>query len=258
MKKRVAVVTGASRGVGRGIAAELASHGAIVYGTGRSIDAADLPGEVQRLQCDHSNDDDVRNVFSRVQNEQGRLDILVNSVWGGYENMVEAGVFTWPAPFWQQPLWRWQAMMDTGVRALFVASQEAARLMIPARSGLIVNLSYWSAQKHLGNAIYGAAKAATDKLTSDMAAELHEHRVAVVSLYPGLVRTEAVLAAADAMDLSNSESPEYIGRAVWALVEHPGLMGRTGQVLVAATLGQELGFSDTDGSTPRPLRLAEA
>jgi len=259
MTARVAVVTGASRGVGRGVATELASCGAMVYATGRTILSADLPSQVRRVPCDHTDDDAVMGVFGRIREEQGKLDVLVNNAWGGYENMVEDGEFTWPAPFWQQPRWRWQAMMGAGVRALFVASQEAARLMVPARSGLIVNLSYWSAQKYLGNAIYGAAKAATDKLTADMALELREYQVAVVSLYPGLVRTEAVLAAGDALDLSNSESPEFIGRAVWALVgEGAALMRQTGQVIVAAALGRELGFVDIDGSAPRPLGLEDA
>ena len=140
---------------------------------------------------------------------------------------------------------------------MFVASQEAARQMVPRQAGLIVNLSYWSAQKYLGNVLYGAAKAATDKLTSDMAIELRPHKVAVVSLYPGLVRTEAVLNAG-VFDLSNSESPEFIGRAVAALYRDPGVLARSGQVVVAAALGRELGFTDVDGRNPSPLSREEA
>ena len=110
--------------------------------------------------------------------------------------MVEDGVFTWSRPFWEQPLHRWHSMMDAGVRAAFVASSQAARLMVPQRQGLIVNISFWAAQKHMGNVIYGVAKAATDKMTSDMAHELQPYGICVVSLYPGLVRTEAVVEAA--------------------------------------------------------------
>ncbi len=253
---RVAVVTGASRGVGRGVAAALAAAGATVYATGRTAAGAELPPEVVRAPCDHTDDDAVAALFRRVRTEQGRLDVLVNNAWGGYERMVEAGRFTWPAPFWEQPLWRWDAMIGAGVRAAFVASQEAARLMVPAGRGLIVNLSHWAAQKRIGNTLYGVAKAATDKLTADMAHELRAHGVAVVSLYPGLVRTEAVLAAG-VFDLANSESPEFVGRAVAALATDPRLLDRSGHVLVAAALALEYEFSDIDGKRPVPLTLAD-
>jgi NAD(P)-dependent dehydrogenase (short-subunit alcohol dehydrogenase family) len=128
-------------------------------------------------------------------------------------------------------------MMDAGVRAAFTASSHAARIMVPQRRGLIVNISFWAAQKYIGNVIYGVAKAAMDKMTADMAHELAPHGVAVLSLYPGLVRTEAVLRAAEAgwLDLSNSESPEFIGRVVAALASDPALMERSGKVVVAST-----------------------
>jgi dehydrogenase/reductase SDR family member 1 len=255
MNELVVVVTGASRGVGRGAAAELAHGGAHVYATGRTVATADLPDDVVRIPCDHCDDDAVAAAFARVRSERGRLDILINSAWGGYERMVEGGRFTWAVPFWEQPRWRWSAMMDAGVRAAFVASQEAARLMVPQRRGLIVHISHWAAQKHLGNVIYGVSKAATDKLAADMATELRPHGVAVISLYPGLVRTEAVLAAG-VFDLSNSESPEFIGRTVAGLFGSPDLMTRSGSVLVAAQIARELGIRDVDGKSPEPLTLA--
>lgn len=255
---KVALVTGGSRGVGRGIAQALAQAGTIVYVTGRSVASADLPASVVRIACDHSDDAQVAAAFERIRTEQGRLDILVNNAWGGYERMSEAGEFTWTRPFWLQPRWRWDAMLGVAVRGSFVAAQHAAQSMVAAGSGLIVNLSYWAAQKYLGNVLYGCAKAATDKLTSDMAHELAPLGVCAISLYPGLVRTESVMAAAQFFDLSNSESPQFIGRAVCALAEDPERLRWTGQVLVAARLGLEYGFTDIDGRQPRPLGLQES
>jgi NAD(P)-dependent dehydrogenase (short-subunit alcohol dehydrogenase family) len=256
LSEQVALVTGASRGVGRGIALGLAGGGARVFATGRSIAAADLGPDVARIKCDHTDDLAVAEVFREIEATAGRLDILVNVAWGGYEQMVENGRFTFVAPFWEQPTWRWDAMVTAGVRAGFVASQHAARMMVPARRGLIVHISTWAAQKHIANTLYGLSKAATDKMAADMAHELRPHGVTVVSLYPGLVRTESVLAAG-VFDLSNSESPEFIGRAVAALAGDPDVIRRSGSVLVAAALADEYGFTDVDGRQPRPLTLAD-
>src|SRR5213593_2534546 len=229
---KVALVTGASRGVGKGIALELIDAGATVYITGRSVEAMRyIEGKGTALECDHRDDEQVQAAFRRIADEQGRLDILVNNVWGGYENMLEDGEFTWMRPFWQQPLWRWDAMFQAGVRAAYVAGQLAAQVMVSQRSGLIVNISFWPAQKYIGNVAYGVAKAATDKMTADMSHELGNYNVAVVSLYPGLVRTEKVMEAAAYLDLSNSESPQFIGRAVAALAADPQVMARSGEVV---------------------------
>jgi NAD(P)-dependent dehydrogenase (short-subunit alcohol dehydrogenase family) len=191
----------------------------------------------------------------QILRETSDIDILVNNVWGGYERMVEDGDFTWPRPFWEQPLWRWDAMFGAGVRAHYQASQLVAPAMIARRRGLIVNISFWAAQKRVGNVAYGVSKAATDKMTADMAVELKPHGVAAVSLYPGLVRPEKVMEAAKFLDLSNSESPEFIGRAVAALAADPNVLRHTGKVLVAAALAVEYGFTDIDGKKPRPLTL---
>jgi dehydrogenase/reductase SDR family protein 1 len=268
---RVAVVTGASRGVGRGIALGLGEAGATVYITGRTVQegASDMPGTIHQtaaevtaqggkglaLRCDHTNDAQVEAAFRQVIAEQGRLDILVNNVWGGYEAMNSDD--TWSMPFWEQPLKNWESMFQAGARAHFTASRCAAPTMIVQRSGLIVNISYWAAQKHIGSVIYQISKAATDKLAHSMAHELRPHNVAAVSLYPGLVRTERVLAAGF-FDLSNSESPEFSGRAVAALAADPKVMQKSGQVLIAAALALEYGFTDVDGKQPRPLTLEEA
>jgi dehydrogenase/reductase SDR family member 1 len=252
----VALVTGASRGVGRGVAIAFVEAGFSVHATGRSIASADLPGQVHRHVCDHLDDRQTSAVFEEIVRADKGLDILVNAAWGGYERMVEEGAFTWSAPFWEQPAHRWTAMMDAGVRAAFVCSAEAARIMTRRSRGLIVNLGFWAAQRRLGNTIYGIAKAATDKMTSDMAQELTPHGVAAISLYPGLVRTEAVLAS-QAFDLSNSESPEFVGRVIAGLWADETLLERSGKVVVAAAAARELGIRDVDGASPAPLSLAD-
>jgi NAD(P)-dependent dehydrogenase (short-subunit alcohol dehydrogenase family) len=129
--------------------------------------------------------------------------------------------------------------------------------MVARRGGLIVNISFWAARKHIANVAYGVSKAATDKMIADMAVELRPHGVTTVSLYPGLVRTEKVMEAAAWLDLTNSESPEFVGRAVAALAGDPDVMRYTGSVLVAASLAVEYGFTDIDGKAPRPLTLAD-
>ncbi len=254
---RTALVTGCSRGVGRGVALALAEAGYTVFATGRSIETAGLPSYIRAIRCDHRDDGDTARIFARIAEAGNGLELLVNCAWGGYERMVEEGVFTWPAPFWEQPSHRWSAMMDAGVRPALVCSARAARMMIAARRGLIVNVSFWAARRRLGNVIYGMAKAATDKLTADMAEELAPFGVVAISLYPGLVRTEAVLeaAASGAFDLANSESPQFIGRVIAALALDPALQGRTGQVVVAAAAARELGVLDIDGRSPTPLTV---
>lgn len=260
---RVAVVSGASRGVGKGVAEALAEAGAFVYATGRTVsedafaDSSRDGGRVIPVRCDHTDDREVEALFRRVSEERGRLDVLVNSAWGGYERMFEGGEFTWPRPFWEQPVWRWDSMFAAGVRAAYVAGRHAARLMVAAGSGLIVNISFWAARKHVGNVAYGVSKAATDKMTADMAEELRAYGVAAVSLYPGLVRTEKVMEASAFLDLGNSESPQFVGRAVAALAADPNVLKMSGRVLVAAELALEYGFTDIDGRQPRPLTLED-
>lgn len=276
LSEKVAVVTGASRGVGKGIALGLGEAGAKVYVTGRTsqegTDIEKLGGTVLStaeqvtsaggqgipVACDHRDDAQVEGLFARVRGENQQLDILVNNAWGGYEQMVHDGQFTWFKPFWEQPFWRWDAMFDGGVRAAFVASAFAARMMSEQKSGLIVNISYWAAQKYMSNVEYGAAKAAVDKMTADMAHEAELFNITVISLYPGLVRTESVLRNAEYFDMSNSESPEFCGRVIAALANDPNLMRKTGKVHVAAALAKEYGVQDIDGRQPLPLTLETA
>ena len=168
LEGKVAVVTGATCGVGSGIARVLAQYGARMFVTGRSAhDGVFNDGRITGIRCDHRVDAEVAAAFERIASEAGGIDILVNNVWGGYERMVEDRTFTWTKPFWEQPLWRWDAMFSAGVRAHYHASQLAAKSMVVRQRGLIVNISFWAAQKHIANVAYGVSKAATDKLTAD-------------------------------------------------------------------------------------------
>ncbi len=273
MKDVVALVTGASRGVGRGIALALLAEGATVHVTGRTRseaqagtrtgsleglarEAADLPGRLVTHPCDHADDADNARMAEEIS-AGNRLDILVNNAWPGYENMVENGDFTWPRPFWEQPLWRWDAMMGTALKAAFLMSRAAAPIMVSQKRGLIVNISFWAAQVYDGNAIYGMAKAAANKMAADFAHELRPHNVAAVALYPGLVRTEAVMQNAEYFDLTNSESPRFIGHVISGLWRDPALMSKSGKVQVAAALGREYDIPDIDGYRPVPLAAAD-
>ena len=276
LQGKVALVTGASRGVGKGIALGLGEAGATVYITGRTVEegqaAVTLPGTIHQtaqdvtalggagiaVRCDHRNDDEVRTLFQQIQAEQGRLDILVNNVWGGYEQFNDGSEHWLEKGFWTVPLERWDKSFQAGVRAHYVASTLAAPMMIAQQRGLIVNISFFAAQRVDRGVIYSVAKLADDHMAACMAHELREHNVAAVSLYPGLVRTEGVMAAAQWFDLSNSESPQFLGRAVATLASDPNIMQKSGQVLVAAQVALDYGFTDIDGKQPRPVTVAES
>jgi len=173
--------------------------------------------------------------------------------------MFEGGTYTNEDPFWLQPMRRWDTMFGPGVRGAFRAGQLAVPLMILTGRGLIVNVSFWAARTYLVNTPHGVAKAAVDKMTSDMAHECEIHRpeldgadITVVSLYPGLVRTESVMEAAEFFDLSNSESPQFLGRAVASLAAGPNRHAKSGRILVAAELRAEYGSPTSTGSGRPP------
>jgi NAD(P)-dependent dehydrogenase (short-subunit alcohol dehydrogenase family) len=286
----VAVVTGASRGAGRGIAIELGAAGATVYVTGRSTRAQPattydgilerselsvLPGnidetaeEVDRrggrgapVRCDHTIGDDVAELFARVRRDEGRLDLLVNNAWGGHECFT--GVFE--APFWEHPMEQWDAMFDRGVRNHLLASRHAAPIMVQQGRGLIVTTTFWDRDRYLrGNLFYDLAKAAMNRLAFGMAEELRPHGVASLALSPGWMRTEFVLAGhkadesswRDRPSLARTESPRYIGRAVAALAGDPRMLAKSGRVHRVADLAREYGFTDIDGRQVDAFELA--
>ncbi len=260
----LALVTGASQGVGRGILEGLCEAGYRVFFTGRdaerlvrtSEEAGKLGGEPMARVVDHRDDQAVDTLFDEIAQESEPLSILANCCWAGYENMMEGDRFAWVDPFWQLSRTRWDEMFTSGVRAGFIAAQRAVPLMLDAPSALIVNLSSFAAQKHIANTLYGMAKATTDKMTSDMAHELRDTPINVVSLYPGLVSTERV-EAANAFDLSTAESPRFSGRVVAALAERREAARRlSGSVCIGAALAREFNVVDIDGSSPPILDLA--
>lgn len=264
----VALVTGGSRGVGKGVALALGEAGATVYVTGRTVNEgeASLPGTIGAtaeevtarggrgiaVRCDHAIDDQVRAVVDRIVSEEQRLDILVNNVFA----VPSSNMFG--APFWEQPIDLWDTMHGVGLRSHYVASTLCAPTMVAAKRGLVVNISSFGGGSYQINVAYGVGKAAVDRLAADMAHDLRPHGVASVSLWPGIVRTERIVEAADSLpwDMSVSESPELTGRAVCALATDPNVMDHTGEVLVVAELAERYGFTDIDGSQPASLRQA--
>jgi NAD(P)-dependent dehydrogenase (short-subunit alcohol dehydrogenase family) len=269
----VAIVTGASRGVGKGIATELGAAGATVIVTGRSSRAAggtteDLPGTVEETAelvtaaggtgvavcCDHFDDGRVAALFERVEQAYGRLDLLVNNAWAGYERATQA---RFDAPFWQQPAWRYD-LFAASLRAQYVASQHAARLMTAARRGLIVSLSYTDGDTYLGQVAYDTCKIAANRQAYGMAVELRRHGVSALSLLPGFVRTERVEAAWSALGEEPAKvlhSPAYVGRAVAALAADPDVDRHSGRTVAVGDLAAAYGFTDVDGRRPPPFRI---
>ena len=261
----VAMVTGATRGLGRGIARGLGSRGTTVCVTGR--DTAELAavsdeivaagGKAVAIACDHSDDTQVEALFARVKQDIGRLDILVNNAAAVYPEFLIA-----PGGFWEKPL-KLADMIDVGLRSNYVAAWHAAPLMIAAGKGLIASISFYGAVSYFHGAAYGAAKAGTDKMMADMAVDLAPYGIAAVSLWPGFILTDAVRAMPPehipddlrAM-LPHWETPEFTGLVIDALYRDPGLMELNGQALIVAEQGERLGVRDTDGKQPISYRAS--
>jgi dehydrogenase/reductase SDR family member 1 len=267
---QIALVTGASRGVGKGIAQALGAAGATVYITGRTerpgTATVPLPGTIHEtaalvtqaggagiaIRCDHADDQQVKSVFDQIAAEQGRLDLLVNNAWAGYQAKQRGGKSGFKTPFWNMPPAFWDTMHTVGVRSHYVASLYAAAMMVPVRSGLIIHVSALAGQSFSDNVAYGVSKAAVDRMAADMAHQLRPHNVAVVSLCPSIVATEMIMARRKSQKLEQwMESPEFVGRAVVAIASDPAAMRRSGQVCMTRALAAEYGFSDIDGHQPK-------
>ncbi|HEY8385621.1 MAG TPA: SDR family NAD(P)-dependent oxidoreductase [Porticoccaceae bacterium] len=269
---KVAVVTGASRGIGKGIALALAEQGATVYVTGRTVTPGSypLPGTVGEtaaecdsrggkgiaVQVDHGNDEQVAALFEQVASEQGRLDILVNNAFALPEDLTD------PKPFWEKPLSNWQ-MVDVGVRSNFVAAWHAARIMAPQKSGLIVAVSGYTGVTYTYGVIFGTSKSAVDRMSRDMAIELKPHGVASISIWQGLTMTERAhrnlanipgLKEGTATRPKDGCSPEFPGRVIVALANDPDVMRHSGATFITAELAEQYGVTDIDGKVIPSLR----
>ncbi|MFN7985512.1 MAG: SDR family NAD(P)-dependent oxidoreductase [Vicinamibacterales bacterium] len=282
LENAVVVVTGASRGAGRGIALELGAAGATVYVTGRSVAGEAttdrVPGTIDdtaaevtarggrgiAVRCDHTVDAQVEAVFSRVRDGHGRLDVLVNNVWGGYENPDCRPLSM--QPFWEQGLSQWDGMFTAGVRAHLVASRCAVPLMLPHKRGLIVSTTAnLDVMPYMPNIFYDLSKNAVKRLAWAMAQELRSHNITSLALAPGFMRTERVVEAfvragmPAALDGPGGpgETTVYIGRAIVALALDASVIARTGELLEVGALAREYGFTDVNGGQPAPFRMPE-
>jgi NAD(P)-dependent dehydrogenase (short-subunit alcohol dehydrogenase family) len=252
-----------------------------VYVTGRTTTAGPIPGTVGEtaaevtalggegiaVACDHHDDAQVAEVFRRVRDEKGRLDVLVNNVYSAPDLVPWLG-----KKFWELPIEAWDQVIDIGTRSHYVSSVLGAPLMLENGSGLIVNVSSSGAVSYGHNVVYGVGKAAVDKMTADMAIELAGTGVSIVSLWPGLVRTELLdlgatfdgdevyieLPGEGRFDLSGAESPRFLGRAVVALFGCEDIAERSGSAFSSAALARELGFTDLDGTIHEVLLRPDA
>lgn len=271
---QVALVTGASRGVGKGIALALGAAGMTVYVTGRSVTASlgrlkdtALPGtltetaaEIDRLGghgvavvCDHGDDAQVKAVFEQVERQSGRLDILVNNATFIHDNLID------PGGFWEKPL-ELVSILDVGLRSAYVTSYYAAPLMIRRRAGLIAFISSFGSSCYMHGAAYGAQKAGLDKLAADMGVDLESYSVAAVSLWLGPQVTERTLAALKARPdqygqfLQQAETPQYNGRVIHALASDPQVMRFNGKTLITAEVARDYGITEEGGRQPPSYR----
>ncbi|MFI5413959.1 MAG: SDR family NAD(P)-dependent oxidoreductase [Candidatus Lutacidiplasmatales archaeon] len=271
---RIAVVTGASRGGGRAIAIELGRAGWTVVVTARSTranpSAEGVTGTVEDtaesvtsaggqgvpIGCDHSREQEIVKLAEKLRGDYGRVDLLVNSAWGGYEQH-DLGAFG--RPFWEQPSHHWDRMFSSGVRPTLLTTARMAPLLMESGHGCVVNIVAWLHGEYLGNLYYDTAKSAIIRMTEGMAKELRPRGVAALVLVPGFMRTERVMTshAVHPFDLSFTESPSYLGRAVVALAQDPEVLAKSGQLLYVGDLAKTYGFTDVDGKQPPPFRVGD-
>ncbi|GBF78984.1 short-chain dehydrogenase/reductase SDR [Aphanothece sacrum FPU1] len=281
LQGKVALVTGATRGIGKGIAIGLGEAGATVYITGRSLNTSDnsisgtllatqqavieAGGLCIPVQVDHSDDEQIRLLFERIKTEQnGQLDILVNNVFSGVKAIADA----YGQPFWQQEPILWDTINNVGLRSHYIASIFAARLMSSRQQGLICTISSWGGLSYIFGAAYGVGKAACDRLAADMAIELKPDNITSVSLWPGIVGTEQMFKFAENMKIQdqqkpqnsaiqehyNWETPLFTGRVIAALAQQQDTMNLTGKVQIVAELAQRYQIVDEEGKRPVSLR----
>lgn len=263
--QRVAVVTGASRGAGRGIAIALGGAGYAVYVTGRTEKpgGAPLPGTIYEtaeavtaaggrgvpVRCDHAVDAEIKALFERVEREAGRLDILVNNVALIHDDLIK------PGGFWEKSI-DLANILEVGLRSQYIASYYAAPLMVRQKRGLVVFTSSFGSVCYMHGAAYGAQKAGVDKFAADMAVDFKAHNVAAVSIWMGILLTERTKLAAElrpeqyAEIIKQAETPEFTGRLVAALYDDPELMSLSGQTHIGAELAKRYGIKDVGGKEP--------
>lgn len=266
LQGKIAVVTGASRGAGRGIAFELGSAGATVYVTGRSVRGATTDNRPETIEetaegvtsrggkgiavrCDHTDDKDVKNLFEQIGREHGRVDLLVNSVFGGSESSLPQGE---GKHFWERPVEHWDAMMVAGPQAYLLTARYAVPLM-KQHQGLIVNLTFFIKEQIAGNLYYDLAMNAVNRMTLGMAKELKDFGVSTVAVCPGWMRTERVSDSGFGPEDGAMETTAYVGRAVVALATDPEVSKVSGSALMVAELARKYGFKDVDGTQPSPF-----
>jgi len=287
---KVALVTGASRGIGKGIAIALGEASALVYITGRSFDGSNSPevlssdlletknavekagGICIAIPTDHSDDGQIKSLFEQIDREQnGQLDLLVNNAYGGVRSLIESK----GKPFWESDISLWDACNQVGLRSHYVSSHWAAKMMTQSKQGLIVTISSWGGLAPIFGVAYGTGKSACDRLAADMAVELKPFNVVSISLYPGIVGTEhfhqlaednlknskSNLGVAETgnssvgiADKFNWETPLFVGRVIAALCNTPDLMRRTGKVHIVAELAACYGIVDEYDCRPASLR----
>ncbi|CAK8672213.1 unnamed protein product [Clavelina lepadiformis] len=273
LEGKVCLVTGASRGIGRGIALQLTTYGATCYITGRNIENLKLvekevktryvSGKCIPVECDHSSDESVKQLFERISAEQnGQLDLLVNNAYSAVKYLMD----NHDKSFWDQSFDSWDTVNNVGLRNHYQCAVHASRMMIKRRKGLIVNISSVGGKLYFQIPPYGIGKAAKDRMAKDCAVDLAKYNVAFISLWPGPVRTEIIGESLDDKSLtedrgralnwlfSRAESPEYPGKCIAYLMSDKDIMKRTGQVILTTDIGLENDFKDVNGQDPLNCR----